>query len=208
MPSIETTATFFFLSIVLAFTPGPDNIFVLMQSATRGAWAGMCVVLGLCTGLIVHTLAVALGLAAIFAASATAFVVLKFVGSGYLVYLAWQAFRAPVDEDFSETTQPNNGISMYARGIIMNLTNPKVIFFFLAFLPQFVDANRGSVALQISWFGFTFILATLIAFGLIAVFAASISERFKRSAKAKRVLNRIAGIVFLGLAARLAIAER
>ncbi len=159
MPSIETTATFFFLSIVLAFTPGPDNIFVLMQSATRGAWAGMCVVLGLCTGLIVHTLAVALGLAAIFAASATAFVVLKFVGSGYLVYLAWQAFRAPVDEDFSETTQPNNGlISMYARGIIMNLTNPKVIFFFLAFLPQFVDANRGSVALQISWFGFTFIL--------------------------------------------------
>lgn len=91
MPSIETLVAFFGVSVLLGLSPGPDNLFVLMQSAQRGWRAGMCVVLGLCGGLVVHTTAVALGLAAVFAASALAFTLLKFVGAAYLAWLAWGA---------------------------------------------------------------------------------------------------------------------
>ena len=96
MPSADTLIAFLGVSILLGLTPGPDNIFVLLQSAQRGWRAGMAVVVGLCCGLVVHTGAVALGLAAVFAASAVAFTVLKLLGAAYLAYLAWQALRAPL----------------------------------------------------------------------------------------------------------------
>ena len=208
MPTIETTIAFFGLSLLLGFSPGPDNIFVLMQSATRGRKAGLIVVLGLCTGLLVHTAAVALGLAAIFAASVTAFTVLKFLGAAYLAYLAWQAFRAP-DGDNEEVAAQGSGYRrMYLRGVIMNLTNPKVGLFFLALLPQFVEADRGPVVLQLCWLGFVFILATLVSFGATTWFASLISRRLRESPKARRVMNRLSGVVFAGLAARVAMTER
>ncbi len=88
MPTLETLIAFFGVAVILALTPGPDNIFVLLQSAQRGWRAGLAVVVGLCAGILVHTAAVALGLAALFAASAVAFTVLKFCGAAYLAYLA------------------------------------------------------------------------------------------------------------------------
>ena len=97
MPSLQTALGFFVVSALLALSPGPDNVFVLVQSALRGPRAGLLVVLGLCSGLVVHTAAVALGLAALFAASAAAFTALKWIGAAYLLYLAWGAFRAPVE---------------------------------------------------------------------------------------------------------------
>lgn len=207
MPSIDTCIAFFTLSLILGFTPGPDNLFVLMQSATQGKSAGMFVVLGLCAGLIVHTTAVALGLAAIFAASATAFMLLKFVGAVYLTTLAWQAFRAPATHISGEDSRRTDRHRMFLRGVIMNLTNPKVIFFFLALLPQFVAADRGAVTLQLFSLGFIFILATLVAFGSITWFAAAVSERLHRSPRTQRWLNCLAGTIFLGMAARLAVAK-
>jgi threonine/homoserine/homoserine lactone efflux protein len=208
MPSLETCIAFFSLSLLLGFTPGPDNIFVLMQSATQGRKAGLVVTLGLCAGLVVHTLAVAFGLAAVFAASATAFTVLKAVGAGYLVYLAWQAWRAPVGALASQVEQQPNMRRMFLRGWVMNLTNPKVVFFFLALLPQFVHAERGAVALQLCALGGIFIVSTLLAFGSITYFAAAVSHRLRSSASAQRWLNRVAATVFLGMAARLAVAQR
>ncbi|AYH45676.1 LysE family translocator [Azoarcus sp. DN11] len=208
MTSIETTLAFFAVSVLLGAAPGPDNLFVLMQSAMRGRRAGMLVVLGLCTGLLGHTAAVAVGLAAVFAASATAFTVLKFAGAAYLAWLAWQVLTAPDGGDPTVGEAAPDGWRMYVRGIVMNLTNPKVILFFLAFLPQFVEAGAGPVALQVMWLGFVFIVATLLTFGAIALFAASIGQRLRRSATARRVLNKSAGLVFLGLAARLVLAER
>ena len=101
MLTLQTALAFFGVSILLGITPGPDNIFVLVQSATYGKRAGMLVVLGLCTGLVVHTTAVAFGLAAVFAASESAFVVLKMLGAGYLAYLAWGALRAPAGDNSS-----------------------------------------------------------------------------------------------------------
>lgn len=231
MPSLHTLSTFFGVAVLLALTPGPDNLFVLLQSAQRGWRAGMAVVLGLCLGLMVHTAAVALGLAALFAASPTAFTVLKFCGAGYLAWLAWQALRAPAglaqDEGANGAVGGAAGgaardgegpalasqavpavapglVRMVGRGMLMNLSNPKVLIFFLAFLPQFTDPARGSVATQTMVLGLVFMLATLLVFGAIACFSGAFGAVLQRSARARTALNRVAGLVFLGLAVRLA----
>ncbi len=212
MPTFDTTLAFFAASVLLALVPGPDNVFVLLHSAVHGRRAGMLVVLGLCTGLLGHTTAVALGLAAVFAASATAFTVLKLCGAGYLVWLAWQAWRAPVSalgEATSEASSPRlSAAQTYGRGVLMNITNPKVAIFFLAFLPQFTNPAQGSMVGQILLLGGIFMLATLLTFGTVAVFAASFGMAFKRSLRAQRWLNRIASLVFVGLALKLATAQR
>ncbi len=208
MLTFEVALSFFGVAILLALAPGPDNLFVLTQSALWGRASGMLVVLGLCTGLIAHTVAVAVGLAAVFAASETAFTVLKLAGAAYLVYLAWGALRSRgTDPNLAKPARQSKA-QLYRRGIIMNLTNPKVSLFFLAFLPQFTSPARGSVALQILSLGALFMLATLLVFGAIALFSGFLGERIQRSKKAQLVLNRTAGVVFLGLALKLAFVDR
>jgi threonine/homoserine/homoserine lactone efflux protein len=203
MPSADTNLFFLGAALLLAFTPGPDNLFVLMQSASEGRKAGVLVVLGLCTGLLVHTTAVTLGLAALFAASAAAFTLLKFAGAGYLAYLAWQAFRAPVGMQPEGGRTAASAGQLYLRGVVMNLTNPKVVVFFLAFLPQFVRPEVGRVGVQLAWFGLLFIVATMLAFSTIAFLAGYFGERLRRSERAQRYLNRAAAFVFAGLALKL-----
>jgi len=218
MPAIETLVAFFGVSALLALTPGPDNIFVLLQSAQHGWRTGMCVVLGLCLGLVGHTTAVALGLAAVFAASSVAFSVLKFCGAAYLAWLAWGALRARPGSDEAQQAQEapapaerpaaSGALRMVGRGVVMNLTNPKVLVFFLAFLPQFADPAHGAMAQQVMVLGLVFMLATLLVFGAIACFSGVFGALLQRSARAQRLLNRVAGLVFLGLALRLATAQR
>ena len=208
MLSLDTTLTFFGISILLGLSPGPDNVFVLMQSATNGRKAGLLVTLGLCTGLLGHTAAVALGLAAILAASATAFTVLKLAGAAYLIYLAWGAFRAPVGPLPTGLASPLNPWRMFSRGVLMNLTNPKVGIFFLAFLPQFVRPDAGPVALQVASLGGLFILAALLVFGGISWFASLVGVWFQNSMRAQRALKLSAAVIFIGLAARLALSEK
>ena len=218
MPTLDTLLAFFGVSLLLGITPGPDNLFVLVQSAQRGWRAGMAVVVGLCAGLVVHTAAVALGLAALFAASAEAFTVLKYLGAAYLAWLAWQSLR-PRPEAMQNAADPDRAPSpserpaasawrMVGRGMVMNLTNPKVLIFFLAFLPQFANPALGSVAPQIMLLGVVFMVATLLVFGAIAVFSGTFGTLLLRSERAQRWLNRAAGVVFLGLAVRLATISR
>jgi threonine/homoserine/homoserine lactone efflux protein len=208
MIPFETAAIFFAASVALALAPGPDNIFVLTQSALHGRKAGLLVTIGLCTGLLVHTAAVSLGVAVIFQTSTIAFNILKIVGAMYLLYLAWQAFRAGAAK-FDEKERPAMGWrALYSRGVIMNITNPKVAIFFLAFLPQFADPSRGSITIQMLMFGGLFIVSTLLIFSSIAWSAGFLGDWLKGSAKAQLIMNRIAGTVFTGLALRLAITER
>lgn len=208
MIPIQTALTFFATSVVLAMAPGPDNIFVLTQSALRGRVAGILVTLGLCTGLIVHTLAVSLGVAAIFQASALAFTALKLVGAGYLLYLAWQAFRASASGISMGQRSNASPMQLYRRGIFMNITNPKVSIFFLAFLPQFADPAHGSLSGQMMQLGGLFIVSTLLIFGGIALLAGLIGKRLAQSQKAERVMNMVAGTVFAALALKLATTQR
>jgi len=208
MLSAETISAFFLASALLAIAPGPDNVFVLTQSALHGKLSGLIVVFGLCTGLLVHTGAVAFGVAVLFQASALAFTILKVIGAGYLLYLAWQIFRvSPVPIHMSKS--PKISLSMlYRRGIIMNVTNPKVSIFFLAFLPQFADPQRGSMSLQMVALGGIFIIATILVFGAVALVGGILGEWLNRSTRAQKVINRVAGTVFIGLALKLMTAER
>ena len=203
MLAAETVLTFFTAAVLLGLAPGPDNIFVLTQATLHGRRAGLVVMLGLCTGLIVHSLAVAFGVAAVFQASAVAFSVLKLGGAAYLLYLAWQAFTASAGRlSDARLSSPGRG-ELYRRGIILNITNPKVFIFFLAFLPQFADPARGSVAIQAILLGGLFVIATFLVFGGLAIAAGSVRAWFLKSDRAQKWLNRLAGAVFIGLAIRL-----
>lgn len=204
----ETLVLFFFASVALALAPGPDNIFVMLQSAMAGRSAGLAVTAGLCSGLLVHTAAVAFGVAAIFQSSATAFTLLKLVGAAYLVYLAWRAFTAgPVDAE-ADGVERSGWLPLYLRGVVMNVSNPKVAIFFLAFLPQFADPAHGSLTVQILFLGAVFIVASILVFSAIAIAAATVRRHFVDSDKVQRLVNRLAGIVFVGLALRLAMTTR
>ena len=199
----EVLLGFFVASVLLSLAPGPDNLFVLAQSALGGRGAGLAVTLGLSTGLIGHTTAVAIGVAAIFQSSAFAFHMLKLIGASYLLYLAWGAFRASSEKLPDLGEKPPGKLKLYRRGIIMNLTNPKVSLFFLAFLPQFTDPEKGALTLQIMALGGIFMVATLLIFGAIAFLAGSLGQWITRSEKGQRILNRVAGVFFAGLALTL-----
>lgn len=208
MPELQTLASFFAASIILGLSPGPDNLFVLLHAAANGRKAGMLVVLGLCSGILLHTTAVTLGLAALLATSAIAFDALKLMGAGYLLFLAWQSLRAPAAAGFGHASTALNARQSYLRGVLMNVSNPKVALFFLAFLPQFVDPGRGGVWLQTLCLGGVFIAATLLVFGAIAYFSAAIGRRLRRSLRMQRALHWGAALVFVLLAARLLTAQR
>ena len=199
----ESIFTFIVASSLISVAPGPDNIFVLTQSALCGRKSGVIATLGLCTGLIVHTIAVALGVAAIFQASSLAFNILKFVGAAYLVYLAWQAFTAQPSNFHSSTGSSLSTKDLYFRGIIMSITNPKLSIFFLAFLPQFTNPHVGNLAAQFFILGLIFMSVALVVFCGVAVLAGSLGSWLTNSPKNQVYLNRVAGIVFSGLALKL-----
>lgn len=208
MPTPETVASFFAASCLLALAPGPDNIFVLTQSALRGKAAGLAVTLGLCTGLLGHTAAVTLGLATLFATSAAAFATLKLCGAAYLLWLAWQAFRASSMEIGKGEVNDLTTWQFYRRGILMNITNPKVSIFFLAFLPQFADPAKGPLGIQMLLLGAIFIAATILIFGSIALMAGFLGELLFRSASVQRAMNRCTAAIFAALALKLALSTR
>jgi threonine/homoserine/homoserine lactone efflux protein len=206
MLAIDTALSFFVVATLLSLAPGPDNLFVLAQSGLYGARSGLAVIAGLCSGLVVHTLLVTLGVAALIQASMLTFTLIKICGAGYLLYLAWQAFKASSQSN-SDTTALNL-MQLYRRGVLMNLTNPKVTVFFLALLPQFVDPTQGLAWLQLLQLGGLFILAALMVFSAIALLAAKLSVQLRRSPAALSWLNRISATLFIGLAVRLAWTER
>lgn len=199
---------FFTTCLLLALSPGPDNLFVMTQAIQHGRKAGLFVTMGLCTGILFHTTAVTLGLAALFKTSAVAFTVLKLIGAAYLLYLAWKAFRAGTENGPVAVVEQLPTAALYRRGIIMNITNPKVSIFFMAFLPQFADPGRGSLSLQLITLGGVFIISTIIVFGSISLLAGVLGERFRQSSCAQKIVNRAAAFIFAGLALKLALTQR
>ena len=204
MLPLETLIAFFTTSVLLAIIPGPDNIFVLTQSIFQGKKSGLIIMLGLCTGLIFHTLAVILGVAVIFQTSIFAFTILKIIGAMYLLYLAWQIFKAGNQKIDTKNNNANIDYKkLYYRGIIMNITNPKVSIFFLAFLPQFTNPNLGSIPLQMLLLGILFLIAALLVFSLIALYSAKLGKTINKSDKSQKILNKLVSLVFVALAIKL-----
>lgn len=207
MIPLDVLTLFFLTSTLLAMAPGPDNIFVLANSALYGPRAGMAITLGLCTGILGHTTAVALGVAAMFQTSAVAFTTLKSLGVAYLLFLAWRAFRSsavPIDPRVAHTARLR---LLYVQGVVMNITNPKVAIFFLAFLPQFADAARGPLALQMMQLGAVFICAAFLVFSSLAWGAGRLGDWLQGTPRAQVAINRVAGAIFVALAASLALSR-
>ena len=176
---------------------------MLSQSVTHGWEAVLEVTFGLCTGLLFHTVAVVLGLAAVLQASTVAFTIVKVIGVGYLLFLAWKAFTAKTQELGIADRLSKGGF--YRRGVIMNLINPKISIFFLAFLPQFVSPENGFVTMQVITLGSMFIMATIVVFGAVAFMGGALRDFLVRSPKAQTIMNKTSGVVLASLAIRLAL---
>jgi threonine/homoserine/homoserine lactone efflux protein len=208
MLPLDQLLTFLGASMLLTLAPGPDNLFVLTQGALHGPRAGICVTLGLCTGLIAHTTIAVLGLSSIFLLSSVAFFALKFAGAAYLLYLAFGAWCAGATDTSLRQSVALTSMRLYRRGIVMNLTNPKVAIFFIAFLPQFTKAGYGSLPAQLLTLGAIFMAQVIVIFSSIAVLAGHLAQWFKRSLGAQRLLNRASAIIFALLALRLVLSQR
>ena len=200
--SIETLIAFVTASVVLSLVPGPDNLFVMSHSALKGWRIGFYITLGLCTGLIVHTVLVAIGVSVIFQTSAIAFNGLKIVGACYLLYLAWLSVQNK-ELNLGGTDRDSTNRSYYFTGVIMNLTNPKVALFFLVFLPQFVNTSNDNVTIQIFLLGLLFILSALCVFTSIAYLASFLEDILKKSKTVNKNLNILAALIYFALAINL-----
>lgn len=208
MLDLQTILMFISASTLLALAPGPDILFVLTQSMSKGAKSGIAVTLGLCSGLVFHTSAVALGVAVIFQTSLIAFTVLKIIGAAYLLYLAFMAFKDASKSKLNADKTPLSLQALYQRGIVMNITNPKVSIFFLAFLPQFTNPQTGNVTLQIFILGALFMVCALCVFSIVALLAGRVGTWFSQTKNGEKILNRVAGTIFAVLAVKLALSSR
>jgi threonine/homoserine/homoserine lactone efflux protein len=196
--------------MALTIAPGPDNIFVVTQGLARGRRAAIVTAWGMCSGITVHTLAAATGISAIFYSSALAFRVVKYAGAAYLLYLAWQVLQEKglLSVRSADSAGGPNFMALYRRGFIMNVLNPKVALFFLAFLPQFTVRDAGNIAGQMVLLGLIFMAQALVIFTLIGIFSGSIGGWIQHRPMAGKYFNWLAGGIFALLGLRLALAER
>ncbi|AGE23474.1 lysine exporter protein [Geobacillus sp. GHH01] len=205
---IEVILSFFGVAILLTLAPGPDILFVIAQSVSQGKWAGIATALGLCTGLLVHISAAVLGVSAVMYQSALAFAIVKYAGAAYLLYLAWQAFREQ-DEGLAFGRQkPMAYASLYKKGIVMNVLNPKVSLFFLALLPQFVHPSAGQVPRQMLLLGVIFLVQALVVFTLVSIGAEKLRHWLLSNERIARRINWLKGILFAAIGIQIAFSER
>jgi threonine/homoserine/homoserine lactone efflux protein len=194
-----TLVLFLVSTLALNVSPGPDVLFVLANSAQHGIRGGKLATFGVSTGLVVHTVAATVGLAALLAATPWALNAVRLVGAGYLLWLGISAWRSATS--VNETTLAADAWAILRRGFVTNVLNPKVALFFLAFLPQFVDSKRGAVAVQVAVLGALFIASGTLVNLLYALAGGWLSQRLRQNSLWGRRLARVSGsvLVFLGL---------
>ena len=207
----EQLIPFLLTAVLLTATPGPDNLMVLGVGASRGRRMGMAFGLGCASGCLSHTLLAALGVSAVLAASPIAFTALRVLGGAYLVWLGIGALRSEGDGGVSVSQAENAGDASLSRqffkGVLANAINPKVVLFFLSFLPQFVVPAQGHVPLQMAALGLVFTLQAAVLFGALGWFAGSIGQWLQRRPRAGLWLDRVSGVVFVGLGVRMALSR-
>lgn len=196
-------------SIALALSPGPDNIFVLAQSISNGTKAGMATVFGLVSGCLVHTTLLAFGVSEIIKRSDALFFAIKLFGAVYLLFLAYKVYQSDasimLDKEGQPAKSPRN---LFWTGFTMNVLNPKVTIFFLAFFPGFLFSDTLDTVIQFYALGLLFMLSALLVFGTIAFLAGSISNYLTRNKKAGIYLKWVQIIVFMGIAVYLFLSDK
>ena len=208
---IELTQLLLFIaaSFLLCLAPGPDNIYVLTQGMTKSKKAAIITTFGLCTGLIIHTSAAALGISVIFQTSQMAFNIVKYAGAAYLLYIAYQAFKYRNEPlDLSVQNSSSELKKLFFKGFIMNILNPKVSIFFLAFLPQFVNTQAGNVPIQMITLGIIFMIMTVIVFSSIGIAANLLSSKLQKNPSIVKVMNILTSTVLVALGIKLALSSR
>ncbi len=209
MPDLASLWPFFLAALALNLTPGADMTYVIARSATQGRLAGVAASFGIAGGSVVHTALAAFGVSAVLAHSETAFVAVKAAGAAYLLYLAWKAFTNSGSGRVAAAALPRVSLwRLFAEGMLTNILNPKVALFILAFLPQFVDPQAGPVWLQIIVLGTLFNISGTSINCIVSFSAAAAAGLLRGSTGISRWLNRLSALVFVGLAIRLALAER
>jgi threonine/homoserine/homoserine lactone efflux protein len=206
----QNLLTFVLAGILLNLTPGPDTMYILARGTARDVKAGVLSALGIGAGSLVHTFAAAMGLSVILWSSATAFLVVKYIGAAYLIYLGISMMRSKVDTGAGRFADENasSGWTIFAQGMLCNVLNPKVAVFFLAFLPQFVDPTAGRTVLPLLLLGFIFITTGTTWCIILGLLGGKVSDVLRRTQALGTALNRVAGAVIIGLGARLALARR
>jgi threonine/homoserine/homoserine lactone efflux protein len=202
-------ALFVAASLAVIVAPGPDNVYVLTRGIAQGREVALASAWGMCSGLLFHTTLAAVGLSAILARSAVAFSVVKYAGAVYLVYLGVRALlsREEVAPSAEEAPATRLG-SFFFRGLTMNLLNPKVAVFFLAFLPQFAGSATDGAALRLVALGLIFALLSVVVFSAIALFSGILGDRLSRNPRFATALQWLTGCVLIGLGVRLALSGR
>ena len=198
---LETLLSFAFATSILALSPGPDNVFVLTQSIVFGKKYGMATVFGLISGCLVHTTLLAFGVSAIIKESENVFFGIKVFGALYLIYLAYKGYSSDATITFSEDSVLRKTTrQLFKEGFIMNVLNPKVSIFFLAFFPGFLFTTSVSIVIQFYVLGGIFMLVSLVIFSGIAILAGAISESIKRNRNIGYYLKWTQIVVFLCIA--------
>lgn len=196
----EQLFPFLTASILLTLAPGPDIIYVLVQSISNGKKQGIFTSLGLVSGIIVHTSLVAFGISALIAASENLFFIIKLFGACYLFYLAFQVFKSDAKVAFSSEGVPNKtGWELFKQGFVMNVLNPKVTIFFLAFFPGFLWDSEGNTVYQFYLLGFLFMLQALLIFVTVSFLAGKISTYLKNHPNSGTVMKWTQILVFIGI---------
>ena len=202
---------FLLTAVMLTATPGPDNLMVLSIGMSKGRRAGIAFGLGCALGCLSHTVLAVIGVGAILAASPMAFTALKLAGGAYLIWLGTQALRhaGAVRIDGSSNNQaPAESLHRtFSKGLVANAINPKVVLFFLSFLPQFVDASRGGMEWQLGLLGLLFTAQAAVLFGLLGYFSGSVGGWINRKPQVGKWLDRLAGTVFIALGVRMIVAR-
>lgn len=208
MPDAATLLVFAAAALALIVVPGPAVLYIVSQSIDRGRLAGFVSALGIAAGALVHVAAAAIGLSSILVSSATAFNVVKYAGAAYLVGMGlWTIFtRRAVEEESAPSERRLR--RRFGQGVVVNVLNPKTALFFFAFLPQFVEPEQGSAALQIGVLGLVFVAIAVVSDSLWALAAGTASERLRGNRRFLAVQRYVSGSVFVGLGALTAAAKR
>jgi threonine/homoserine/homoserine lactone efflux protein len=202
MPDI---ALFLVASALLTIAPGPDIVYVLTRGVAQGPRAGVAAALGFATGCVFHTLLAALGIAALIRSSDVAFNVVRYAGAAYLAWIGIQALRHRAAFALQSAGDVRALGVIYRQSVLGNMLNPKVTLFFLAFLPQFVNAPAGHVGLQMATLGAIFMVQTAVIFGAVALFSGYIGAWIRRKPAVGARLNVFAGLTFIALGIRVAL---
>ena len=210
MLSPEQLLGFLLAAVAVTASPGPDNLMVLGIGVSRGRRHGIAFGLGCALGCLSHTLLAVAGVSALVAASPVALTTLKIAGGTYLVWLGIKSLRSQGEVALDASVAGTGAASLralFGQGLVANAINPKVVLFFLAFLPQFVRPGQGPVAWQMAALGLAFTAQAALLFGLLGYFAGSVGQWLQRWPRAGLWLDRVAGLVFIGLGARLIVAR-